>query len=1018
MSTNPSIGYTLCAPWHKTSFNKFLQERLPELLAERLPLVGYRAEPTGRYACRVAVTLASTSGDAEIEYTDLPQPDEDGLFEINGEPTVVVPVASTEELDVAEIRCVGEQLYNYIEERLGQAPTNGLPWDAELARAWLPLDLWVQEFMSDVAQRFEATNWVSRQVHLRSIHIPDREKVIAPGQFGRVCPFVTPEGSNIGRILRVAVGAEIREGRLVIVDERPEAGLGLTASMIPFLEHDDPMHLLMGTNMMRQWVVQSTPEPALVQTGSEPDVPGFWVGRNLLTAFVSWGADTTWDGIVISGSAAQRFDTPYPIEPGDKMSNRHGVKGVVSRILPDDEMPHLPDGTPMDLVFNFVGMHVRMNFGQVMEAVMGRVARLEGEPAIVPPFHAPSRDELRERLAQTGLPQAGMETLTLGRDGPTLERPSTVGWVYWGRLFHLARNKVMASADPQQRGQMQGDLENYALSDVGAYENLREYLNTRAVRRADADTLAARVAAGPVEQAAPPTAVFSNLVERLQAAGIGAALENDRLTFGFKSPQGDKLTLAQPIPYPWLRERELTEIGAYPALDEYPPLVEANDRLARMLDSQAPEKLAQDAVAQLKARVQAFFDALLRPDHLRFRERQLFSGRAVIAPGADLRFDQVGLADEIAWALFAPLVIRKLGDEEAVRARSERAAQVLDEMMAHSWIIVNRAPTLSPTALIAFHPVRDPDSVIRLHPLVCEWLTADFDGDQVAVMLPITEAAQTEAGERLSVAGHLARDPELIKSLLPPPDALWGLASLNLTEAGRCEITRIMRSEAIAANEPIMQTILTEAMQEMLARDGVEAALSALEQLTRRGFEAVKASGASISPFIGESVQRPPEPERDDPELWAAYQEELAEQVLSRTDYENPDLGPQLIAVRTRERGRQHLPVLIGPKVVRDVRDEPVAVRHGYAEGLTSDEVYACAAGARRGLARLVDEMEQMWTSTRDHGTPTTFTVLARARRANRPGVVFARAAASGEVDPLTDVSSRLLVGLPVSAKS
>ena len=139
MSTNPSIGCTSSAPWHKASFDRFLQERLPELLVERLPLVGYRAEPTGRYTCRVTVTLVSASGDVEIEYADLPQPDEGGLFEINEEPTIVVPIASTEELDIAEIRCAGEQLYDYIEERLGQAPTNGLPWDAELARAWLPL---------------------------------------------------------------------------------------------------------------------------------------------------------------------------------------------------------------------------------------------------------------------------------------------------------------------------------------------------------------------------------------------------------------------------------------------------------------------------------------------------------------------------------------------------------------------------------------------------------------------------------------------------------------------------------------------------------------------------------------------------------------------------------------------------------------------------------------------------------------------------------------------------------------
>ena len=281
MSLNPST------PWHKASFDRLLQERLPQLLAERLPLLGYHAEPSGPYTCRVAITLASASGDVAIEY-DLPQPDEDGIFEIGEEPKVVIPTAPTEDLDVAEIRCVGEQLYDYIAERLAQAPTNGLPWDAELARAWLPLDTWVGEFMRESAQTLESLNWLTRQAHLRCLRISNRKQVVAPGQFGRVCPFETPEGPNIGRVLRVAVGAEIREGRLVVVDERPEAGLGLSASMIPFLEHNDANCLLFGANMIRQALEPPDPEPALVQTGNEPDAPGFWTGRNLLTAFVSW----------------------------------------------------------------------------------------------------------------------------------------------------------------------------------------------------------------------------------------------------------------------------------------------------------------------------------------------------------------------------------------------------------------------------------------------------------------------------------------------------------------------------------------------------------------------------------------------------------------------------------------------------------------------------------------------------------------------------------------------------------
>ena len=1030
--------------WHKRSFDRFLQDRLPQLLAERLPLTSYQVYSTGRHTCRISIALASASGDIEVEYANLPQPDEDGLFETEGEPKVVTPLASTEELDIAEIRCVGEQLYDYVKGRLGQSPPD-LPWDVELARAWLPLDTWLGDFFQGTTERFstvhklEATNWLARQTHLRRLMVPDREQVIAAGQMGRVCPFETPEGPNIGHILTVAVGAEIREGKLVILDERPASGLALSASMIPFLEHNDANRLLLGANMMRQWLAQPDPEPALVQTGNEPDAPGFWAGRNLLTAFVSWGADTTFDGIAVSESAARRFSAPHPLEPGDKLSNRHGTKGVVSRILPDDEMPHLPDGTPVDLAFSFSGLHVRMNFGQIREAVMSRIARTEGRPAIVPPFQAPGEDELCRRLSQAGLPESGMETLTLGGGGPRLHRPSTVGWIYWGRTSHLARGKLRVAVAGTQA---QGELETYALRDLGAYENLREALHTRSVRRQGAGDLAARVASGPVEQAEPPTPMFSALVRRLEVAGIEVAIEANKLLFRLRPPGGDALKLAHPVPHPWLRERQIAEIGVhqpgdeydarspwYPRgtgawpVDEYALLVEANDRVARMLNSQMPEKVTRGAVAQLEARVRAFFDALLTRRHLYFFERQLFSGRTVLAPGGELRLDQVGLPDEMAWTLFGPLVIRELtqaggsppNTKEMVKSRVAQAAQALDEVMARSWVILNRAPTLTPTALLAFHPLRQPDRVIRLHPLACEILSADFDGDQAAIFVPVTEGAQREAGERLSVASHLARDPALLRALLPPPEALWGLASLGLSEEGRREIAQMTGVQVAAPKGLITQTTLGEAMERVLAREGIDETLSVLERLMRRGFEVAKASGASMSPFIGASLARPPEPVEDDLELWAAYNEELSEQIVSGTDYQDVDLGPQRIAVNIRARGRDHLRALLGPSIVVGYADgDSLVVRHNRVQGLTPEEMYACAVGARQGLTQSHVRMERMVRDVRARSQPKGFTVLARARRAKRPGIVFARAAANEEIDPLLDVDSRLLVGLPV----
>ena len=111
------------------------------------------------------------------------------------------------------------------------------------------------------------------------------------------------------------------------------------------------------------------------------------------------------------------------------------------------------------------------------------------------------------------------------------------------------------------------------------------------------------------------------------------------------------------------------------------PLYEANQRLERMLSSNTPSKLVAEARAQLEARLRECFAELLNPGHLLFNERQAFSARAVIAPGAELRLDQVGLPEEIAWSLFSPLVQRQIGDVEEVDRRSQQARQTLEELL-------------------------------------------------------------------------------------------------------------------------------------------------------------------------------------------------------------------------------------------------------------------------------------------------------------------------------------------------
>ncbi len=1043
----------ITAFWHKASFDRFMQERLPQLLGERLPLVGYQFAAMGTYTCQVtiAVTGSAYQQAVEVVYTDLPQPDEHGVFVSDGAERTVVPLAAHSELDSAEVQCVGEMLYELIAERLGAAPPD-LPWDQALLRAWLPLAKWLAEFMTTnpYAQYLDTTNWLARQTHLRRLYIDNPTHVMAPGWLGRVCPFETPEGPNIARIPSIALGAAIRDDQLVVVDAAAEAAIGLSASMIPCLEHNDPIHLLMGANMLRQWLPYAQPEPALVQTGNEPNSPDFWCGRNLLTAFIPWGSATFADGIVLSESGAQHLSNGDAwVEPGDKLSNRHGIKGIISRILPDAEMPHLADGTPVELIFTSSTLHARMAFGQLREAVLGRLARVAGEPILAPPFHAPSEQEIRRQLAQANLPEAGMEVLRQGRNGELLTNPSTVGWVYWGRTNHLVRDKLAVAVDETQRlqAQRQGAMEVQTLHEIGALETIREHFNTRVAGRgsieATGETLAHRVATGAVEQAGPPTPRFLAVQVRLAAMGIQATLEKGQVRFVFAPPMGiSTLNLVQPIAHPWLQERLLNQIAAFPAATEsetddaplstaeqavnkpappmpaYNAVVEANTKLARLRNSGAPKTLVEQAVLQLERSIRNYADALLLPTDLHFDNRVLFSGRSVLAPGLDLRYDQVGLADELAWTLFGPFVSRELGDREAVQQRTPSAIQALDAIMARSWVILNRAPTIKPTSMLAFHPIREAGRVIRLHPLACRLLDADFDGDQAAVFLPVTAAGQAEAGARLSLAGQLARDPSLVNELAPSRDAMWGLACLSLSAAGQTEIEQIVGAPVNASAGFVTRAALAEALAQILAERGIEATLAHTEQLVQRGFAVIQSTGFSLSSLGNPHLAKPPVPTSNELTAWRNYTEQFTEQLVANTDYacagEVDQLGWYQLAVKSGAYGQiASLVYALGPQgVVANGQGEMVIIRHGYREGLSAAELYALVPGAREQLARYARYYDQLGSELPEQGSVRSFHVLARARRAQHPGIAFARAAAIGEIDPLVDEDSRLFVGV------
>ncbi|MBQ6959408.1 MAG: DNA-directed RNA polymerase subunit beta [Clostridia bacterium] len=181
------------------------------------------------------------------------------------------------------------------------------------------------------------------------------------------------------------------------------------------------------------------------------------------------------------------------ISVGDKMSGRHGNKGVVSRILREEDMPFLPDGTPLDIVLNPLGVPSRMNIGQVLEVHLGIAARTLGWHIATPVFDGASKEDIEECLKKAGLSPNGKTILYDGRTGDPFENPVTVGIMYFLKLHHLVDDKMHArSTGPyslvtqqplggkaQFGGQRFGEMEVWALEAYGAANTLQEILTVK-----------------------------------------------------------------------------------------------------------------------------------------------------------------------------------------------------------------------------------------------------------------------------------------------------------------------------------------------------------------------------------------------------------------------------------------------------------------------------------------------------------------------------------------------------------
>ncbi len=181
------------------------------------------------------------------------------------------------------------------------------------------------------------------------------------------------------------------------------------------------------------------------------------------------------------------------ISVGDKLSGRHGNKGVISVILPEEEMPFMADGTPVDIILTPLGVPSRMNLGQILEMHLGYAAHTLGYQAIVPPFSSATVPEIKAELVKAGMPESGKVTLYDGRTGDAFEQDIAIGYMYMLKLHHMVEDKLhMRSIGPyslitqqplggkaQGGGQRFGEMEVWALEGHGAAYSLREMLTIK-----------------------------------------------------------------------------------------------------------------------------------------------------------------------------------------------------------------------------------------------------------------------------------------------------------------------------------------------------------------------------------------------------------------------------------------------------------------------------------------------------------------------------------------------------------
>jgi DNA-directed RNA polymerase subunit beta len=362
---------------------------------------------------------------------------------------------------------------------------------------------------------------VFTSIHMEKHEVDARDTKLGPEEITRDIPNVGEDGlKDLDERGIIRVGADVGPGDILVGKITPKGETELTAE-------ERLLRAIFGEKARE---VKDT--SLRVPQGERGKVVEVKVFSRSEGAELSPGVNQ-----LVRVSIAQK----RKLSEGDKMAGRHGNKGVVSRIVPQEDMPFLPDGTPVDIILNPLGVPSRMNVGQVLETHLGWAAQVLGFTASSPVFDGATEEQIQEQLRRAGLPEDGKVTLYDGRTGEPFDRPVTVGTIYMMKLHHLVEDKIHArSTGPyslvtqqplggkaQFGGQRFGEMEVWALEAYGAAHILQELLTVKS------DDVIGRVKTYEsivkgediLEPGVPES--FKVLVKELQSLGLSVEVLNE-----------------------------------------------------------------------------------------------------------------------------------------------------------------------------------------------------------------------------------------------------------------------------------------------------------------------------------------------------------------------------------------------------------------------------------------------------------------------------------------------------------